>query len=146
MPGLGNSLDPAEKREGALELHKISVARIQDELDKLIKIFSHMRECFENEMMEGMGYKKMALTDKQIKQGAALAKMMTEMIGAKVRYDKAAKTMADSMTAAEEREAVMKYLQSLPKEDLKSFLSTLTAWRDRRNEAFHDHPSREPSK
>lgn len=128
--------DPKAKAEAALEKHKLTVTRLQDELDALIKIFSHMRKCFENEMMGGLGYKMLALTEPQIKQGAALSKMMTEMVNCKVRFDKAAKLMADSMTPAEERAAVLKYLQSLSVEERGDFVEVLRQWMDRHNESY----------
>lgn len=120
----------AEKVEQALHRHKVTVVRLQDELDSLIKIFSHMREAFENEMMSGMGYKKLALTDAQVKQGAALSKMMTEMVTCKIRWDKAAKQMADSMTAEEEHEAVLKYIKTLEPEQQKRLIQNIKAWQD----------------
>ena len=139
-------LEVAEKVEKALERHKLSVTRLQDELDSLIKIFSHMRECFENEMMDGLGYKKLALTDKQLKQGAGLSKMMTEMVNCKVRFDKAAKMMAESMTPEEERQAVMKYLQSLPYEERRSFVQRLREWMIAHHEAYVEQPPSVPAK
>ena len=139
-------LEVAEKIEKALERHKLSVTRLQDELDSLIKIFSHMRECFENEMMDGLGYKKLALTDKQLKQGAGLSKMMTEMVNCKVRFDKAAKMMAESMTPEEERQAVMKYLQSLPYEERRSFVQRLREWMIAHHEAYVEQPPNVPAK
>lgn len=133
-----NSLTPEEAAENAKGRYKVSVARLQDELDHLIKIFAHMRESFENEMMDGLGYKKLTVTDRQMKQGASLSKMMTELVACKVRYDKAAKTMADSMTAEEERGAVLKYLQSLSAPDRKDFLGVLRQWMKARNEVYYD--------
>lgn len=127
---MGNDLTVAEKVEQALHRHKVTVVRLQDELDSLIKIFSHMRQSFENEMMDGLGYKKMALTDTQVKQGAALSKMMTEMVMCKIRWDKAAKQMADSMTPEEEREAVMKYIKTLTPEEQRTLVYTIKQWQD----------------
>jgi hypothetical protein len=127
---MGGDLSVAEKVEQALHRHKVTVVRLQDELDSLIKIFSHMREAFENEMMSGMGYKKLALTDNQVKQGAALSKMMTEMVTCKIRWDKAAKQMADSMTPEEEHEAVMKYIKTLSPEDQRRVVASIKAWQD----------------
>ncbi len=134
-----SDLDPEalERLRGdGIHKHKVSVVRLQDELDSLIKIFSHMRECFENEMMEGLGYKKMAVTQKQLAQASELAKIMTAVVAAKIRFDKAAKQMADMMTAEEEREAVTKYVQSMSVEDRARWVDNLRQWMGRRNERF----------
>lgn len=132
----GEGLSVEGHQEKALKKHNISVVRLQDELDHLIKIFSHMRECFENEMMDGLGYKKLALTAKQIGQGGELAKMMTAVVAAKIRFDKAAKQMADSMTPEEERNACLKYVQSLEPAERQTWLHNLREWMERRRESY----------
>lgn len=120
----------------ALKDHKLSVARIQDELDALIKIFSHMRESFENEMMEGLGFKQLAVTDKQLKQAEQLSKIMTAVVASKIRYEKAAKALAESMTPEEERKACLDYVKSLDPKDRRNWVECLRGWMKQNNEAY----------
>lgn len=130
------TLEPAEQTIKALHLHKISVVRLQDELDALIKIFSHLRESFENEMMSGLGYKKLGVPPGLMKQGQELTKMMTDVVAAKIRFDKAAKAMADNMTPDEERLACQKYVRSLPPDLRRIWVDELYAWMRKQNESF----------
>ena len=130
--------DPAEKAIDALHDHKVSVVRLQDELDSLIKIFSHMRQSFESEMLSGLGYKKMGIAPGQLAQADGLTKMMTTLVSCKVRFDKAAKAMADLMSPEEERLACLKYVQSLEPADRRSWLRSLREWMKRRNEPYTD--------
>ena len=123
--------------EVATKVREWSVTRIQDELDRLIKIFSHMRECFENEMYEGLGIKKMTVTDRQMRQGQELAAMMSKMVDAKIRYEKASKLMAEVMTPEEERHACTKYIQSLEPEVRRAWVDNLNDWRRARAEDIY---------
>lgn len=136
-----NGLSPAEKSLQALHDHKVSVVRLQDELDSLIKIFSHLRECFENEMMDGLGYLKKGVPIGLMKQGTELTKMMTAVVDSKIRFDKAAKAMADLMTPEDEWAACLKFVQSMTPEDRKSWLNSLRMWMVRRNESYTDQPA-----
>lgn len=133
---------PAEKAAIALELHKIQVVRIQDELDALVKIFSHMRESLQNEMFEGLGYKKAGVLPSLLKPAESLTKMMTSMVDAKIRFDKAAKVMADQMTPEEERAACMKYVKSLPVEERNAWVRELKIWLGKHNESYDTLPAR----
>lgn len=132
--------DIVDKIRYAKADYKLTVNRIQDELDSLIKIFAHMRECFENEMMEGLGFKKMGLTESQVKQGAALSKMMTEMVNCKIKWDKASKALADNMTPEEEQDAVIKFLQSQEPAVRWRVLSVVRKWMKSHGEKYNADP------
>ncbi len=140
---MGNTLaqhlrDVEADQKKALEKHKLSVVRIQDELENLIKIFGHMRECFQNDMMDGLGFKKLTVTDKQLHQAEQLAKIMTNVVAAKIRYEKAAKTLADAMTPEEERKACLDYVKALSTEERKTWLSNLRRWMKGHGESYVD--------
>lgn len=121
-----------DNKDAVLEEQKRIVVRMQDELDKMIKLFSWARECVENELTEGMGFKKIGLPDKAMKKLKELAAMCNEVVGAKIRYDKAAKQMADTMTPEEERYAVIQYLKSASVEDRKYVIRKVTDWMNTR--------------
>ncbi len=91
--------------------------RIEDELDKLINMFSHAREALENEMNSGLGSKRLALSEKDVKKLKELTVGMNSLVESKIRYDKSRKAMAEVMTPAEERKAVVTYIRSLSVED-----------------------------
>ncbi len=89
------------------------VTRLGDELDKLLKLITWARECIENELTEGMGTKKMGLTDKDIRKIKDLSATMNSAVEAKIRFDKAQKQLAESMTPEEEFAAVAAYIKTL---------------------------------
>jgi hypothetical protein len=122
------ALTPAEKVLQAAHEHKLTVVRLQDELDALLKIFSHMRQSFENEMLGGLGYKKMGIPPVLVEQAELLTKMITALVSAKIRYDKAAKQMADAMTPEEEAAACMAYVKSMDEQKRNHWLSVLRQW------------------
>jgi hypothetical protein len=89
-----------------------AVVRIQDELDRLIKMHVWMREALENEIMEGMGYKQLSASEKDIKKLKELTMSMDALVSTKIRWDKAAKQMAATMTRKEELDAVYLFIRS----------------------------------
>lgn len=115
MSGDGNSMDQNRERAQA-ELAKL-VVRIQDELDHLIKLHVFMRESLENEIMSGAGYKKLGANEKDVKKLKELTMSMDSLVGCKIRWDKAAKQMSETMSPAEEMDAVVKYILSLSSAD-----------------------------
>lgn len=126
-------LTPEQHREQAKKRLAHAVVRLQDELDKMIKLFSAAREAVENEMMEGMGYKKLALTDKDMKKLVGLADLASSVVSTKIRFDKASRQMADTMTPEEERKAVISYLKAAEPRDREYVLTQVKEWQDRRN-------------
>lgn len=110
--------------------------RLQDELDKLLKIFSHMRQCFESEMTDGLGYKKIGITPVLLKNAVELGKLMTSLVDSKIRYDKAKKQLADDMTPEEEELACLTYLKSLSGDRRQAALIKLRDWMKLRNEPY----------
>jgi tRNA G18 (ribose-2'-O)-methylase SpoU len=122
--------DVPVKRERALAETERMVKRLGDELDEMIKMFSWGRECLKNELTEGMGYKKMALSDKDLKKMKELAEMMNTVVSAKIRFDKASKAMADTMSPAEEQSAVVAYLKSVDPDIRAQIIHHVKQWQD----------------
>lgn len=124
MSGLG----PDQLRENALEDYRKHVVRIQDELESMIKMFSFMRGALETEMMSGLGYKQMSADDKLVKKLKDLTLGMEKLVDAKVKFDKAMKGLAESMTPEEELKAVEAHIKALPHAERTVWLRTMAYW------------------
>lgn len=109
--------DPDKMRENVREKYEKMVVRMADELDRLIKMYTWAREALENEMFAGMGYKKMALGEKDVKKLKELTVGINNLVESKIKYDKAQKMLTANMTPAEEMTAVIKYIESLSGDD-----------------------------
>lgn len=116
---MSGSDTPEQLRETAKSKYELAVVRLEDELDRLVKMYTWAREALENEMFGGLGYKQMALGDKEVKKLKELTVGINNLVESKIKYDKAKKQLAAAMTPAEEMDAVMKYIQSLDTNDKK---------------------------
>lgn len=92
--------------------------RLQDELDRVIKLLSWSRECLEGELTKGLGYKKILLSDADLRKLKDLTLSMNTAVRAKIAYDEAQKRLADSMTPEEEFESVCSYIRTLDRDRL----------------------------
>lgn len=108
-----SELTADQQRERVLQDMERLVVRLQDELDRLIKLYVFARESLETEMYSGMGYKKMGLNEKDVKKLKELTVGMNSLIESKIKWDKAQKQLAASMTPAEELDAVFKFICTL---------------------------------
>lgn len=102
-----------DARESAKKDMELLLVRIQDELDALIKLHVFMREALEAEIFSGMGYKKLGANEKDIKKLKELTMSMDSLVSCKIRWDKAAKSIAANMTPHEEMDAVVAYITNL---------------------------------
>lgn len=109
-----------------------AVSRLADDLDRLIKMASWMREALENELFTGMGYKQTSLAHTDAKRMAELTKIYEVIVDTKVKYDRAAKALAENMTRAEEIAAVKTFLKAASAEERSDVLMDLRAWMDER--------------
>lgn len=110
MPG---QLSTDELRANAVERHVSTGTRLQDELDKMVKLLQWARTCLENELQSGMGYKQLAISDKDLRKLKDLAASMNSAVEAKIKLSKSEKALAENMTPEEEYSAVWVYLRSL---------------------------------
>lgn len=99
--------------------------RLGDELERLVKLVSWARECLENEFQSGLGYKQMTLAKGDLTKLKDLASTMNSAVDAKIRFDKASKQLAESMTPEEEFESVMTYLRSLSLDKMRDAIQRL---------------------
>jgi len=107
---------------------KAMVVRMGDEINETIKLVRWARECITNELHEGLGAKKLGISDKDLAKLNKLAEMVNSMTNAKIRFDQAQKKLADSMTPDEEKAAVVAYVKSLPDADRAYLIQELKAW------------------
>jgi hypothetical protein len=63
-----------------------------------------------------------------VEQAELLTKMMTALVTAKIRFDKASKQMADAMTPEEESAACMAYIKTMEPERRSHWLARLKEW------------------
>lgn len=117
---------PDERRAIEQTNNEWRVVRLSEELDKFIKMVAHCREALDNELMSGLGYKKLAIGDKDLRKVKDLGATFNSAVEAKIRFDKAQKSLQAAMTPQEEREAVITYLKSLPYEDRNAIFKRAT--------------------
>lgn len=120
-----DSLSPDQLRARAKDAQEKLVVRLEDELEKLIKMVSFARDALNNELFSGMGYKGEAVSEKDLKKLKELTISMNSLIDSKIRYDKARKQLAASMTPEEEMSAVVTYIKSLDVDAYKRFRNRL---------------------
>ena len=98
------------------------IQRLGDELDQLIKLVSWARESLQNELYSGMGYRKEALVESDLRKLKDLTTTVNSAVEAKIKWDKAQKSLAEAMTPEEERSAVIAYIKSLDLEKYKELM------------------------
>lgn len=97
--------------------------RIADEVQANLNLAAWLRECLENQMTEAVGTReKLGVDTKTVQSWRDVVKAMEALTACKIKLDKASKTMADSMTPAEELEAVRSYIRSLEPAVARDFL------------------------
>lgn len=133
------SLD--EARAAAVFEHKHRVVRMADELDNLIKLVTFARESVETEIFSGVGYAKKGMTDKDIKKVKDLAATWNSVVESKIRFDRAAKAMADAMTPEEEKAAVIAYIKGAEPAERAAILSAIKVWQARQEKPDADSDS-----
>lgn len=111
-----------------------TVTRIQDELEALTQIVSKMRVQFGREVGEWEKTGNFRL--EMVRMGKELTTMVDSLLSLKIRFDKAQKELADSMSPEDERKAVTAYLRSCTPRDRSIIWSSVKASMVRRGEAF----------
>jgi hypothetical protein len=132
MPTGEPTLEPDELRAIRRKEMEKAVIRLQDELDRLIKMYAFLREALENEIYSGLGYKQLTASEKDVKKLKELTVGMNSLVETKIKYDKAQKQMAASMTLAEELDAVFKFIMTLgyvDRNNLRRRLSDNGVWK-----------------
>lgn len=108
--------------------------RIADELERYLDVARWLREALENEMNSSFGVGKNGEppkcgVDKTLTQKWKDAvSSFVDLSDAKIRLDKNAKLLADTMSAEDEREAVRLYIRSVPPTERRHFLREEMEW------------------
>lgn len=107
------SEDPEKMRDNTREHYTKMVVRLQDEIERLLKLYVFQREALETEMYDGMGYKKLTADEKFVKKLKELTIGMNSLVESRIKWDRAQAKMAESMTPTQEMDAVCTYLAAL---------------------------------
>lgn len=116
------------------------VVRLGDELDRLLKLGKWLRECLENSLYDGLGYKQMAIPKGAVQQYKDLATTMDSVVKTKIAFDKAAKILAENMTPDEEMKAVIKYLKATSPDVRKAVFKEIRDWAERKPSELRGDP------
>lgn len=115
--------------------------RIADEVQKNLNIAAWLRECLENQMQEAVGTREKKGVDTKTTQAwRDVVKALEALADCKIRLDKNAKQMAETMTPEEELNAVRAYIRSLDPAVANDFLHNELRWRQRREEGKDERP------
>lgn len=107
------SEDPEKMRDNTREHYTKMVVRLQDEIERLLKLYVFQREALETEMYDGMGYKKLTADEKFVKKLKELTIGMNSLVESRIKWDRAQAKMAESMTPTQEMDAVVNYVMTL---------------------------------
>lgn len=104
------------------------VVRLEDELERMIKLVSMQRTALENQLFGGLAYKQQAADASGIRMLKDLTAAYNSLTDSKVRLEKTAKDRASKMTPDEEKEAVITYLKALPAGERTSLIQRVVIW------------------
>lgn len=99
-----------------------------DEIDRVLRILSAMRECIEADLNHGLNLKEPGIPKGTLTQLKEISSIFNSLCDAKVRLDKTAKQLAESMSAEEELAAVRAYIRALEPRQRQKFLEEEQAW------------------
>jgi hypothetical protein len=118
--------------------YALAVTRLTDELQKHLGLAAWLRATLESELYEAPGAsadpskgKRGGIDKASVEKYKIAVDAFEKLTKAKINLDKNAKTVADSMTPAEEREAVAAYIKSMVPSDRTLFLAELNSWHTR---------------
>jgi hypothetical protein len=106
--------------------------RIADELERYLSVAVWLRNTLEGQMYGTFGatkeVSKVGIAPALTKQWKECVDAFDTLVNAKVRLDKNAKLLSDSMSAEEERAAVIAYIKSIEAKERTLLLAELNAW------------------
>jgi hypothetical protein len=104
--------------------------RIEQEVERLLRMTSWLRECFEGEVSAALGTReKHSIDAKTITKWKELCACFNSLADAKVRLDKASKSLADAKMSPEQTESVVRsYIRSLAPGPRLIFLTEEVSW------------------
>ena len=111
---------PDDLRKEAIAKYDNRGARLIDEIQETLKLLRFQREALQKECFDGMGYKQLAADINTLRKSKELSLAYSRLAEAEIKVNKAMKDMAEGMTPEEEKEAVVKFLKSLPPLECKA--------------------------
>jgi hypothetical protein len=104
--------------------------KLADEFEHAFRSLAWMRECLEQELAYDLKKSdgQHVIDNATLSKWSSFVKTLDVLAAAKVRYDKNAQAHADSMTPAEELEAVRSYVRALEPRLRLKFLEEEAAW------------------
>ena len=99
--------------------------KLGDELEKMLKLLTWSREKLEESITKTVGMGNNGFAEADARKLRLLATALNDTMACKIKYDKASKEFADTMTKEDERNAVIAYLKSLEQQELKKVLNAL---------------------
>ncbi len=99
--------------------------RIVEEVERCIRMLHTILDTLEAELTFAMGLKNPGLPKGCLTQMKEAVACLNSLTDSKVRLDKSAKLMADSMTSEEETEAVRSFVRGMSDKERAAFLGSL---------------------
>jgi hypothetical protein len=120
-----------DKKRAAVVRNTAASTDLRTEIDKMTKLVVYARECLENELTKGLGYKQDMLRTNTAKDLQSLATSLEKLTGIRMKYDQHLKNEADKLTPDEEKDALVEFFAGMTVKDRRTFLRRLV---DRHNE------------
>lgn len=119
-----------DKKKAAVVRNTAASTDLRLEIEKMTKLVVYARECLENELTGGLGYKQEALGKSAAKDLQSLATSLEKLTGIRIKYDQHLKNEADKLTPEEEKDALVEFFAGLSVPERRAFLRRLV---DRHN-------------
>lgn len=112
-------------KKRTLARHAAASIDLGVEQGEYIRLVKWARECLENSLTGGLGYKKEMLSKDDVAALSGIGISLERAISAKIKYDKHIKSFTDTMTPAEERAAIEEFVAGLGDMDRYTLLQKM---------------------
>lgn len=119
---------PDQMRADLLAKYDKQVVRMEDVQRNAIKFLAWQLQALENEAMDGMGYKQLAVSGDIVNKTAKLTAAVNSLTESERRLQATRKQRADELSPEEEIEAVFEFLISRDRATLSAFIRRLRDW------------------
>lgn len=123
--------DVAELRAAVVKKFDSRAVRLVDELEAMLKLLVFQREALQNQVMDGLGYKQMAIDLKTVQASKELSLAYTRLVEAQIKLNKSLKDLADQATPEEEKETIRKWIRAQNNYDRNDFLRHEVEWHNK---------------
>jgi hypothetical protein len=101
------------------------VIRLKEELNLILELVVHSREALTNELSSEFAQKKLAIDKPFLTKLKELTACYNSLTDARIRLDKAERSLEKDLSPAEEKEAVRDYVLSLGRAERGKFLKQM---------------------